>query len=624
VIAVNADVATTTSQPAAAPSVNSRVSAKFGPDEILNISCYKFAALDHLPARKARLLKLCQTLRLKGTILLSPEGINFFVAGLRHAVDALISELRAEPALADIMPKESFSDHQPFSKMLIKIKKEIIAFGVEGIAPHEYTSRKIKPVDLKQWLDEGKPVTLLDTRNDYEYDLGTFTNAKTLPIRHFRTFPEAVRNLPGEMKDQPIVMFCTGGIRCEKAGPFMEKEGFKNVYQLDGGILKYFEEVGGDHYDGECFVFDKRVAVDPKLQETTTTQCYACLMPLTEEEQASSLYSPGESCPHCYEKKHPKIAPEELLKKHQQQLRDRVRPLPGSQPYVNHRPVNVSQTYDGLNVLDFVSARHPQITRDEWQSIIQQGNLLLRGASATLDQTVRAGDRLIRIMPELAEPDVNPDIELIYEDPHVLVVNKPAPLPVHSCGRFHKNTLVHLLKLVYVADTLRPAHRLDANTSGVMILTRDRVAAAFVQTQFERGEVEKTYLARVQGTPTSDEFTVDAAISAEPSPGGLRVVDENGLPSRTDFTVVKRFDDGTTLIECRPLTGRTNQIRVHLWHLGLPIVGDPSYLPGGQMAETQTLDVNSPPMCLHAWKLKLQMTAGEDAKTWETSLPGWA
>ena len=129
-------------------------------------------------------------------------------------------------------------------------------------------------------------MTLLDTRNDYEVKLGTFKNALPIGIDHFREFPDAVRKLPPEMKEQPIVMFCTGGIRCEKAGPFMEREGFENIFQLDGGILKYFEECGGAHYDGECFVFDQRVGVDPSLQETESTQCFRCQTPLTEADQA--------------------------------------------------------------------------------------------------------------------------------------------------------------------------------------------------------------------------------------------------------------------------------------------------------------------------------------------------
>jgi predicted sulfurtransferase len=186
-------------------------------------------------------------------------------------VEKLLAELRRLPGLAELAPKYSETDHQPFTRMLVRLKKEIIAFGVPGIEPAKRTSPKLAAKELKQWLDEGRPVTLLDTRNDYEVKLGTFKNARPIGVDHFRDFPAAVARLPAELKEQPIVMFCTGGIRCEKAGPFMEGQGFKHIFQLDGGILKYFEECGGAHYAGECFVFDQRVGLDPSLQETERT-----------------------------------------------------------------------------------------------------------------------------------------------------------------------------------------------------------------------------------------------------------------------------------------------------------------------------------------------------------------
>ncbi|MEO7319396.1 MAG: rhodanese-like domain-containing protein, partial [Chthoniobacteraceae bacterium] len=259
--------------------------------------------LENLPPLRERLLHLCGAWELKGTILLSPEGMNVFVAGTREAIDALLAELRALPGFADIAPKESESAKQPYNRMLVKIKKEIIAFGVEGIDPARKPTTKLAARTLKQWLDEGRPLTLLDTRNDYEVRMGTFQGAVPAGIGNFRDFPKAVEKLPEEMKQQPVVMFCTGGIRCEKAGPFMERAGFKNVFQLDGGILKYFEECGGAHYDGECFVFDRRVGVDPELRETSSEMCFACQMPLTFEEQRHSQYVQGESCPHCFGKK---------------------------------------------------------------------------------------------------------------------------------------------------------------------------------------------------------------------------------------------------------------------------------------------------------------------------------
>jgi|UniRef100_UPI004049EB56 UPF0176 protein len=268
----------------------------------INLSVYKFTPLTGLPELRERLLALTQELNLKGTILLSPEGINLFVAGVRESADMLITTLHAIPGLEDLKPKESLSVKQPFSRMLVKIKKEIIAFGVEGIEPAKHTAPKLPARILKQWLDEGRPITLIDTRNDYEVRMGTFKGAIPASIDNFREFPDAVAKLPDALKQQPIVMFCTGGIRCEKAGPYMERAGFKDVHQLDGGILKYFEECGGAHYDGECFVFDYRVGVDPQLNETNSALCFTCQMPLKEEEQQDPRYVPGQTCPHCYDR----------------------------------------------------------------------------------------------------------------------------------------------------------------------------------------------------------------------------------------------------------------------------------------------------------------------------------
>ena len=276
--------------------------------EFFNISVYKFAPLTGLPELRVQLLQLTKAQCLRGTILLSTEGINLFVAGNRTQIDVLLAALRAVPGLGDLTPKESLSEEQPFNRMLVKIKKEIIAFGVEGLDPAGRPTPKLPARTLKQWLDEGRPVTLLDTRNDYEVRMGTFRGARPAGIDHFRDFPGAVARLPATLKNQPIVMFCTGGIRCEKAGPYMEREGFTNVHQLDGGILKYFEECGGAHYDGECFVFDRRVGVDPQLRETKTVMCFNCQMPLTPAEQQHPHYVADKTCPHCFHGKPQKIS----------------------------------------------------------------------------------------------------------------------------------------------------------------------------------------------------------------------------------------------------------------------------------------------------------------------------
>jgi UPF0176 protein len=266
---------------------------------VINISVYKFVRLQDLETLRLRLQDVCTDAGLKGTILLSHEGINVFAAGSEDSIALLIRELRAIPGLEDLEPKRSESIEQPFRRMLVKIKKEIIAFGVEGIDPASDPAPKVPPRTLKQWLDEGRPVTLLDTRNDYEVRMGTFHNALPAAVETFREFPEAVRRLPEKLKDETIVMFCTGGIRCEKAGPYMRKMGFRNVLQLDGGILKYFEECGGAHYEGECFVFDHRVGVDPELRETRSVMCFKCQMPLSEEQQRDPRYVYEKSCPYC-------------------------------------------------------------------------------------------------------------------------------------------------------------------------------------------------------------------------------------------------------------------------------------------------------------------------------------
>jgi UPF0176 protein len=267
---------------------------------ILNIAAYKFAELEDLPALKARLKAECVSLGLKGSILLTPEGINLFIAGEPSAVEKLLVTLRSIPGLEHLEEKRSESTEQPFNRMLVKLKQEIIAFGVEGINPARYTSPRLPAKELKRWLDEGRPVTLLDTRNTYEVKLGTFAGAVTLPIRHFRKFPEAVDALPEQLKQAPVVSFCTGGIRCEKAAPYLERAGFREVYQLEGGILKYFEECGGAHWEGECFVFDKRVGVDPALRETGSQLCFACQEPLTAEETKDPRYVYEVSCPYCH------------------------------------------------------------------------------------------------------------------------------------------------------------------------------------------------------------------------------------------------------------------------------------------------------------------------------------
>jgi UPF0176 protein len=232
---------------------------------ILNSAAYKFVSLDDLPERRDHLKSRCGALQLKGTILLAHEGINLFLAGSPENIGAFKAELRGDPAFADIQFKDSFSDQMPFGKLLVKIKKEIIPFGQPQINPAEQPAERLSARSLKAWLDEGRNLVLLDTRNAFEVKHGTFANAQDFAIDHFRDFPAAALRADASLKDKTIVTFCTGGIRCEKAAPYLLQQGFQNVFQLDGGILKYFEECGDAHFEGECFVFDERVALDTDL-----------------------------------------------------------------------------------------------------------------------------------------------------------------------------------------------------------------------------------------------------------------------------------------------------------------------------------------------------------------------
>lgn len=254
---------------------------------IINISAYKFVDLENavLPDIRAHLKDQALSLHLKGTILLATEGINLFIAGTPAQLDQFKEILSQYPAFSNLPYKESPSQERPFTRMLVKIKKEIIAMGIPCVKPQQHTATHLSAAQLKEWYDSGKEMIVLDTRNQYEVDLGSFEQALHLKLKQFRDFPTAIQQFPDDYKEKTIVTFCTGGIRCEKAAEYLLQQGYQSVYQLDGGILRYFEEVGGTHYQGECFVFDKRVAVDCNLQETDTTQCFSCRQPLTAEQQ---------------------------------------------------------------------------------------------------------------------------------------------------------------------------------------------------------------------------------------------------------------------------------------------------------------------------------------------------
>ena len=590
----------------------------------LHVAAYHFTPLDNLRDRRSELLDLCQAAQLKGTILLSPEGINLFVAGLPDHVASLIDHLRTWPGLATLETKHSHCETQPFRRMLVRLKKEIIAFGVDGIQPGLRTSPKLPAATLRQWLDEGRDLVLLDTRNDYEVKLGTFRNALPIGVNHFRDFPNAVRQLPPEMKDQTIVMFCTGGIRCEKAGPFMENEGFHSVFQLDGGILKYFEDCGGAHYDGECFVFDQRVGLDPALEETHSAQCFHCQSPLTEAETRDPRYQPGSSCPFCFQSPAEQLA--RTLQKRHDALRQLTSPLPGSIAQDHEKPIHIPGDCDGLPLLDALNhairGQHPSYWAEE---LTHHRILDFQRNPAAPDRRVRAGERYLHLVPAVIEPDVNPDIRILHEDETILVIDKPAPLPLHPGGRFFRNTLQHLLCQIYHPQRPKPVHRLDANTTGILLLARTRHFAGVLQQQFQSRRVGKSYLVRIHGHPQQSEFTCSAPISRESGSLGSRCIDPvDGLPAETRFRVLHHPDPHSSILEAQPITGRTNQIRIHLQHLGFPITGDPTYLADGSLGSTQTLALTDPPLCLHAWRLSFQHPVTKQALEFESPPPTWA
>ena len=269
---------------------------------VVNIAGYKFEPLVDPIDLVSLYQKKCDELELKGTMLISKNGINFSLAGTQQATDTIIAYLEEDNRFLNIPLKVTYSETQPFRRMKVRLKKEIISLGRKDINPRELTGERISPQDLKNLLDNKEDVLVLDTRNEYETRVGKFENAIDLNLDTFRDFPEAIESLPEEYKDKQIVMYCTGGIRCEKASAVMMKAGFADVKQLEGGVLDYFKETGGAYWEGDCFVFDERVALDTDLNETDYIYCYICREPLSAEEKASPDFKINEYCPYCVKK----------------------------------------------------------------------------------------------------------------------------------------------------------------------------------------------------------------------------------------------------------------------------------------------------------------------------------
>lgn len=264
---------------------------------------YKFATLEDFSKLRKPLLQLMQAHQVKGSLLLAKEGVNGTIAGSQKGIDAVIDWLRSDPRLANIQSKESYTQEMPFYRTKVKLKKEIVSMGVASVNTKNTHDTYIKPQDWNVLISEPE-VLLIDTRNDYEVQIGSFKNAINPAINTFHEFPDYVRQHLNAEKHKKIAMYCTGGIRCEKSTAYLKEQGFDKVYQLQGGVLGYLAEIPVKQslWQGECFIFDNRVAINHDLKKGRYDQCYACRYPITEENKRSEYYAKGVSCPHCYNK----------------------------------------------------------------------------------------------------------------------------------------------------------------------------------------------------------------------------------------------------------------------------------------------------------------------------------
>ncbi len=274
--------------------------------QIVVCALYKFVSLPDFRQLRQPLFNMMESHQIKGTLLLAREGINGTIAGSRAAIDTLINWLKSDPRLAELDCKESYTDIPPFNRTKVKLKKEIVTMGVEGIDPKQVVGTYVAPQDWNSLISDPE-VLLIDTRNDYEYQVGTFKNAVNPNTESFREFPQYVKEHLDPNKHKKVAMFCTGGIRCEKSTAYLKEKGFKEVYHLKGGILKYLEEVPAQEtlWQGDCFVFDERVTVNHHLEKGDYDQCHACRIPIAEADKASAMYEKGVSCPHCFDKQTP-------------------------------------------------------------------------------------------------------------------------------------------------------------------------------------------------------------------------------------------------------------------------------------------------------------------------------
>nr|WP_136252390.1 rhodanese-related sulfurtransferase [Ningiella ruwaisensis] len=269
--------------------------------QYLVCALYKFVTLKNYKEMRTPLREFMESRSIKGTILLANEGLNGTVSGSESSVEELLAYLNKDSRIAPISFKKSWHDEQPFYRTKVKLKKEIVTMGVEGIDPRRTVGTYVKPADWNALISDPE-VTLIDTRNDYEVEIGTFKRAINPKTESFREFPEYVAKELDPAKHKKVAMFCTGGIRCEKSTAYLKEQGFEEVYHLEGGILQYLEDVPEENslWEGDCFVFDNRVAVNHALQKSEYDQCYGCRLPITEEDKQSPMYEAGVTCPKCY------------------------------------------------------------------------------------------------------------------------------------------------------------------------------------------------------------------------------------------------------------------------------------------------------------------------------------
>lgn len=573
---------------------------------------------------KENLRKWGKRLQLTGTVVLSPDGLRLSVSGLETEVRKFLAALQQDTGIESFNATES---HPPSSASQtdtfhVRIRNQVVSLNSPDLTSLHHQSRSVDPQQLQHWLGVNRKIILFDVRNDYEIAVGTFRKAQSAGIRHFKDFPMALRSLPAEMMTQTVVVFCHDGIRSGKAATLMESRGFKNIICLAGGILRYFEAVGDAFFEGRCFVFDHRVAVDAGFHQPEIRICPQCRAVLLPEDLNPLPSSDRDCCRHCFKRQSDTSAA--LSARTESLIAQYTTTLPGSEPYDNVRTLKIPAKAVGSKVIDFLDLmkfRPPDLA---WESIMAMGRLTFNDQPLKPDDILLSGGHIIHHVPGTVEPPVNTAITVIYEDESLLVLNKPAPLPVHPSGRFNRNTLQYIVSNALKPVPLRCAHRLDANTWGVIVLSKSREVASILQPEFENGNVVKEYRALVHGCPTQSEFICSEPVSRESTMAGGRFIDPNGLQATTGFSLIHIHGNDTALLRVRLLSGgRTHQIRLHLWHLGYPVVGDPLYLADHRRGQIQTLSPDDFPMCLQSCSIEFIHPTRGCRVRFEAPLPPW-